>query len=204
MESDLDREALHRDIGAELLAARAMVDQFLADADAVARIADAALLIAGVLAAGGKVVTCGNGGSMSDAMHFAAELSARFRQSRPPLAAIAICDPAYLSAAANDFGYEQVFARQIAALGNPGDLLMAISTSGNSPNVVKAVAAARRVGMRIVALTAGAGGRLAGSADVEIRAPVSANPDRAQEIHVKVLHILAFLVERSLEALPPR
>lgn len=145
-----------------------------------------------------KLISCGNGGSMSDAMHFAEELSGRFRNDRPALAALSISDPTHLSCVGNDYGYEYVFSRYIDAVGQPGDVLLAISTSGNSANVCKAAEAAKAKGMTVVALTGKDGGNLASLADIEIRAPHSTYADRAQEIHIKVIHILIQLIEEGL------
>ncbi len=146
----------------------------------------------------GKVISCGNGGSMCDAMHFAEELSGRFRTDRPPLPALSISDASHISCVANDYGYEHVFSRFIEAIGQPGDVLLAISTSGNSENVIRAVHAARTKNMRIIALTGKDGGQLAQLADVEIRAPYSDFADRAQEIHIKAIHYLIEKIEKML------
>ena len=147
---------------------------------------------------GGKIISCGNGGSMCDAMHFAEELSGRYRNNRKALAAISISDPSHLSCVANDYGYEFVFSRFIEGLGNSGDVLLGISTSGNSTNVIHAVAAAKEKGMKTVILTGKDGGQLASLADLEIRAPHSTYADRAQEIHIKVIHALIDGIERKL------
>jgi D-sedoheptulose 7-phosphate isomerase len=186
----------------ELQAARTMLDQLIESRVTLAAIEEAALMLARVLAAGGKILVCGNGGSMSDAMHFASELTGRLRHDRNPLPALAISDSAYLTAVSNDFGYEEVFARYVRALGNPGDVLLAISTSGNSANVLNALSASRDRGMQVIALTGKDGGKLGSSADVEIRSPYSQYPGLTQEIHIKILHILASLVERLLGLSP--
>ena len=183
-------------IRAELTEARTVLDRFLTDPAHVASIAAAAELIATSLKNGGKILTCGNGGSLCDAQHFAEELSGRYRQNRRALAAIALTDAAHLTCVANDFGFEFVFSRFVEALGRPGDVLLAISTSGNSPNVLRAAEAARELGMTVVSLTGKDGGRLAGISDVEIRAPHAGFADRIQEIHIKVIHVLILLIER--------
>jgi len=183
-------------IRAELSEARAVLDRFLAEPAHLARIAEAAELMAHSLKNGGKILTCGNGGSLCDAQHFAEELSGRYRQNRRALAAIALTDAAHLTCVANDFGFEFVFSRFVEALGRPGDVLLAISTSGNSPNVLRAAEAARELGMTVVSLTGKDGGRLAGISDVEIRAPHAGFADRIQEIHIKVIHVLILLIER--------
>ena len=147
---------------------------------------------------GRKIISCGNGGSLCDAMHFAEELSGRYRDNRKALPALSISDPSHMSCVGNDYGYDYVFSRYVEALGNTGDVLLAISTSGNSANVIKAVEAARNKGMKIVGLTGKDGGKMAGICDVEIRAPFSKYADRAQEIHIKVIHSLIDFIERSL------
>ncbi len=147
---------------------------------------------------GGKIISCGNGGSMCDAMHFAEELSGRYRNNRKALAAISISDPSHLSCVANDYGYDYVFSRFIEGLGNSGDVLLGISTSGNSTNVIHAVAAAKKKGIKTIILTGKDGGQLASLADLEIRAPHSTYADRAQEIHIKVIHAFIDGIERKL------
>lgn len=148
---------------------------------------------------GNKLMSCGNGGSMSDAMHFAEELSGRFRNERKALAAISISDPTHISCVANDYGYDYVFSRYIEALGSQGDVLLGISTSGNSKNVINAVEVAKKKGLKTVVLTGKTGGLLSNLADIEIRAPHSEFADRAQEIHIKVIHALIDGVERALK-----
>ncbi|HEX8517733.1 MAG TPA: D-sedoheptulose 7-phosphate isomerase [Bacteroidia bacterium] len=147
---------------------------------------------------GGKIISCGNGGSMCDAMHFAEELSGRFRDDRAALPAISISDPSHISCVANDYGFDKIFSRFIEGLGNKGDVLLAISTSGNSANVINAVNAAKNKGLYVVALTGKDGGKLAELCDVEIRAPQSNYADRVQEIHIKVIHSLIAIIERSV------
>ena len=147
---------------------------------------------------GNKIISCGNGGSHCDAMHFAEELTGRYRENRKALPAICISDVSHLTCVANDFGFDYVFARFIDGLGNPGDVLLAISTSGKSPNVLKAAEAARDKGMKVVALTGKDGGPLAALADLEIRVPFSGYADRIQEIHIKIIHLLILLIERQV------
>ena len=136
---------------------------------------------------------------MCDAMHFAEELSGRFRNDRRGLAALSISDPSHISCVANDYGYEYVFSRYIEAVGKKGDVLLGISTSGNSENVIKAVKTAKEKGIKTIVLTGKTGGQLADLADLEIRAPQSEYADRAQEIHIKVIHALIDGIERSLK-----
>lgn len=162
-------------------------------------IVSAAGLIADAFRSGGKVLLCGNGGSAADCQHVAAEFVSILRRDfeRPGLPAIALTtDTSFLTAYANDFGYEGVFARQVEALGKAGDLLVGISTSGNSPNVIRAVESALRIGMRTIALT-GLGGRLPAMADVAVSVP-SADTQHIQEAHLAIEHIICELVERHL------
>ena len=161
-------------------------------------IASAAELMSQAIQKSGKIISCGNGGSMCDAMHFAEELSGRFRDNRRALAAISISDPSHLSCVSNDYGYDFVFSRFIEGLGQENDVLLGISTSGNSKNVVLAAEAAKAKGMKTIVLTGKDGGKLAGLADIEIRAPHSHFADRAQEIHIKVIHSLILGIEQSL------
>ena len=150
------------------------------------------------LKAGNKIISCGNGGSMCDAMHFAEELSGRFRNNRRGLAALSISDPSHISCVANDFGYDFVFSRYIEAFGQSGDVLLGISTSGSSKNVILAVEEAKKKGMKTLVLTGKDGGKLAGLADLEIRAPYSEFADRAQEIHIKIIHNFILGIELNL------
>lgn len=160
----------------------------------------AAQRMAQSLQAGGKIVSCGNGGSMCDAMHFAEELSGRYRDDRPALAAISISDPSHMSCVGNDYGYEHVFSRYIEGLGRPGDVLLAISTSGNSGNVLRAAEAARAKGMHVVGLTGKQGGKLAPLCDIELRVPHMGYADRVQEIHIKIIHTLILRIEQLMAA----
>jgi D-sedoheptulose 7-phosphate isomerase len=176
----------------------AEVKRRVADQSAEAIVAAAGVIVE-TFRAGGKVLLCGNGGSAADCQHMAAELVSRLTSDfvRPGLPAVALTtDTSFLTAFANDCGFEGIFARQVQALGRPGDLLIGISTSGSSPNVIQAVEAARTAGMRTVTLT-GEGGSLAGLADVAIAIP-SANTQYIQEAHLTVEHILCDLVERCL------
>lgn len=175
-----------------------ILQTFLSDDRNIRNIHEAGLLLAAAIANGNKIISCGNGGSMSDAMHFAEELSGKFRNDRRPLPAISIADPSYISCVANDYGWEAVFSRYIEAIGKEGDVLLAISTSGNSANIIKAAESAKLKGMKIVGLTGKTGGYLTSLCDVEIRAPESEFSDRAQEIHIKVIHILIEFIEREV------
>lgn len=148
---------------------------------------------------GKKIISCGNGGSMSDAMHFAEELTGRFRDERPSFSAIAISDPAHITCVANDYGFDYVFSRYIEGVGKKGDVLLAISTSGNSRNIVQAAMAAKEKGMTVVALTGKTGGQLATLCNFELRAPLSKYSDRVQEIHIKLIHSLIHYIEMGME-----
>jgi D-sedoheptulose 7-phosphate isomerase len=150
------------------------------------------------LRAGKKLLSCGNGGSMCDAMHFAEEWTGRFRGDRAALPAVAFSDPSQLTCIANDFGYDEVFARQVEALGQAGDVLVAISTSGNSPNVLRAVEVAKERGITTVGLLGKGGGKLLPEVDIPIVVPLATASDRIQEVHIKVLHIVIEAVEREL------
>jgi D-sedoheptulose 7-phosphate isomerase len=161
----------------------------------VERFADAA---GATLKSGGLLMSCGNGGSMCDAMHFAEEWTGRFRGDRAALAAIAFSDPSHLTCVANDFGYDEVFAREVEAYGKQGDLLLAISTSGNSPNVIRACEVARQRGVTVVGLLGKGGGKMLELVDIPIIVPKATTSDRIQEIHIKVIHITIETVERKL------
>lgn len=162
------------------------------------KISSAGDLIVNALRKSGKVISCGNGGSMSDAMHFAEELTGRYRNDRKAIPAMAISDPSYLSCVSNDYGYDFVFSRFIEAFGKSNDVLVAISTSGNSVNVLNAIVEAKTKGMVVIGLTGKDGGKMAGLCDVEIRAPYSDYADRAQEIHIKVIHSLIDYIESNI------
>lgn len=183
----------------ELQEAQRILSEFISDDENVRRIEQAGELLVNCLQQDGKILSCGNGGSMSDAMHFAEELSGRFRDDRPAYAALSLSDPSHITCVANDYGFESIFSRSVEALGKQGDVLLAISTSGNSENVLRAVGAAKEKGMRVIGLTGKTGGKLAELCDVEIRAPKSEYADRAQEIHIKVIHCLIHYVEQHVE-----
>src|SRR6478735_7962143 len=183
---------------AELTEAQQVLSTFLAQKDTVSVIHKAAKIMAETLNNGGKILSCGNGGSMCDAMHFAEELSGRYRENRKALAALSLSDSAHISCVANDYGYDYIFSRGVEAFGRAGDVLLAISTSGNSNNVLLAAEAAKKLGMKVVSLTGKDGGKLAGLSDAEIRVPHFGYADRIQEIHIKVIHIFMLLIEKQL------
>jgi len=182
----------------ELNEAAKTLEQFLSQEANLQAIQQAAELLAASFKQGGKVLSCGNGGSHCDAMHFAEELTGRYREDRPGYPAIAISDVSHLSCVSNDFGYEYVFSRFIDAVGQSGDVLLGISTSGNSANIIRAISAARSKGMKVITLTGKDGGKMVGSADVEIRVPHFGYADRIQEIHIKIIHILIMLIEKEM------
>ena len=167
----------------------------------ITAINDALKIMVEALKNGKKIISCGNGGSMCDAMHFAEELSGRFREDRKALAAVSISDPSHISCVANDYGYEYVFSRYVEALGSKGDVLLGISTSGNSENVLRAVDAAKEIGMKSFGLTGKNGGEMALKVNAEIRAPQTTYAARVQEIHIKVIHDLIDGIEKELTLL---
>ena len=157
----------------------------------------AGVLMSESIAKGGKIIACGNGGSMSDAMHFAEELSGRYRGNRPALPAIACSDPSHITCVGNDYGFDQIFARYVQALGRSGDVLLAISTSGNSANVIEAARAAHELGVTVIALTGRGGGTLRTVSDAVVDVPWEGYADRVQEVHIKVIHAWIDLIEQS-------
>lgn len=185
-------------IKSEFEEAKKTLDNFISNPKNAESIEHSAKLMVESIGNGGKVISCGNGGSMSDAMHFAEELTGRYRDNRKSLPAIAISDPGYLTCAGNDFGYDFIFSRFVEGMGQVGDTLLAISTSGNSANVINAAKAAKEKGMKVVALTGKKGGELANHCDVEVRVQHEGYADRIQEIHIKVIHCFIGLIEKEL------
>ncbi len=186
----------------ELNEAAQVLQTFIADPQNLLAIEAAACLIADSFRQEGKVLSCGNGGSHCDAMHFAEELTGRYRENRPGYAGIAISDPSHLSCVSNDFGYEFVFSRYVEAVGRSGDVLLGISTSGNSGNILRAIETAKIKGIKTIALTGKDGGKMAGLADVEIRVPHFGYADRIQEVHIKIIHLLIQLIEKEMVRQP--
>ncbi|HQV38626.1 MAG: D-sedoheptulose 7-phosphate isomerase [Flavobacteriales bacterium] len=178
--------------------AASVLERFRSDPANLLAVEHAGELMLAAVKAGGKLISCGNGGSMCDAMHFAEELTGKFRDDRAPIAALSISDPSHLSCVGNDHGFEQVFARFVQAHGKPGDVLLAISTSGNSPNVLRAAEVAKKQGVKVVGLTGKDGGKLAPLCDVEVRVPHAGYADRVQEVHIKVIHALIDHIERGM------
>ncbi|AZQ62602.1 D-sedoheptulose 7-phosphate isomerase [Flammeovirga pectinis] len=182
----------------ELKEAAEVLNRFLSDEKNIAAIDKASDLLVSSFKNEGKVMSCGNGGSHCDAMHFAEELTGRYREDRPSLGAIAISDPSHISCVSNDYGFEYVFSRYLEGVGRKGDVLFAISTSGNSQNIINAIEVAQNKGIKVIALTGKDGGKMAGLADVEIRVPHFGFADRIQEIHIKIIHILIQLIEKKM------
>lgn len=188
----------HEYVRAALEDARRALENLLADDRMLAAVDKAADLMAETIRTGGRIFSCGNGGSLCDAMHFAEEMTGRYRQNRPAYSATAIADASHLACVANDFGYEEVFSRYIEGCARPGDLLLGISTSGTSKNVLRAVRTAQKLGLRTVALTGRADAPIAEEADLAIVTPAGRWADRVQELHIKCIHILIEGVERRL------
>jgi D-sedoheptulose 7-phosphate isomerase len=184
-------------IKASFIEARDVLATFLDDEVHFPRVGTFADLLAATFRNGGKAMSCGNGGSMSDAMHFAEEWSGRYRKERPPMPAIAFSDPGHMSCVANDYGYEQVFARQVQALGREGDILLMLTTSGNSPNLLRAAEVARERKVTTVGLLGKDGGKLLSLCDLPIIVPGKTS-DRIQELHIKIIHVVIESVERML------
>jgi len=178
--------------------AREVLDEFVSQSENIEAIEKAAAIMAEAIQDGRKIISCGNGGSMTDAMHFAEELSGVFREKRPALPAISISDPSHISCTANDYSFDEIFSRYVEGVGQQGDVLLAISTSGNSMNIIKAAEAAMGKGMKVIGLTGKTGGLLAGMVDQEIRVKGRKYSDRIQEIHIKILHILVLLIEQEV------
>jgi D-sedoheptulose 7-phosphate isomerase len=177
--------------------AKRAIDSLLTDEIVINAIASAGRLLIKTFESRGRVFSCGNGGSMCDAMHFAEELTGRYRHNRPALAAVAISDPGHLSCVGNDFGYDHVFSRYLEAHARPGDCLIALSTSGSSRNVLNAASMAQSLGVSVIGLSGHLDTPLAGLCEIHICTPAGQFADRVQELHIKVLHILIELVERQ-------
>ena len=182
----------------QFLEAEKVLQEFNKNENNFLKIEEAGKLMVDQLNKGANIFSCGNGGSMCDAMHFAEELTGRFRANRKAIGAIAISDPSHLSCVSNDYGYEHVFSRYLEGVARGEDVLLAISTSGNSKNVINAINIAREKGMKVIGLTGKDGGEMAEICDVEIRAPKSQYADRAQEVHIKIIHSLILYIESKL------
>ncbi|MBT7609859.1 MAG: D-sedoheptulose 7-phosphate isomerase [Bacteriovoracaceae bacterium] len=184
-------------IKTSLKEAQTVLNQFLSSDQNIELIQQAIGSITSSYNKNGKVISCGNGGSMCDAMHFAEELTGRFRKERRPLEASAISDPSHITCVANDYGYEFIFSRYIDGFFNKDDVLLAISTSGNSPNVINAVHSAKTKGGRVIGLLGKDGGKLKELVDIPLIVPSNVS-DRIQEIHIKIIHIMIENIERAL------
>ncbi|MFD2161418.1 D-sedoheptulose 7-phosphate isomerase [Paradesertivirga mongoliensis] len=180
------------------LEAQRVLITFLSSEENFSKLGEAGKILANAIKNDKKILSCGNGGSMCDAMHFAEELSGRYRGDRRALPALSISDPSHISCVSNDYGYAFIFSRMVEAIGREGDVLFAISTSGNSENILNAITSAKERGMKVIGLTGKDGGKMAALCDVEIRAPYSEFADRAQEIHIKVIHSLIDYVEKHV------
>ena len=178
--------------------AQSILSQFIGQNANFEQLEKAGQMMVKALKENHKFISCGNGGSMCDAMHFAEELSGRYRNDRQALAALSISDPSHMSCVGNDYVYEFVFSRYLEAVGQAGDVLLAISSSGNSKNILKAIEVAKSKGITVVGLTGKNGGKMAEVCDIEIRAPYSEYADRAQEIHIKCIHSLIDYIEQHM------
>ena len=178
--------------------AEKVLNDFISEPNNFKSIENAGEFIVESIKNGKKVLSCGNGGSMCDSMHFAEEMTGRFRRNREALPALAIADASHLTCTANDYGYDAIFSRYLEAFGSEGDVLLALSTSGNSSNIIKAVEVARAKGIKVIGLTGKDGGKLAGLCDAEIRVSHFGWSDRIQEIHIKIIHTLIDYVEFKL------
>lgn len=179
--------------------ARDALDALISNEKTIEAVVAAAGLMADAVEGDGKVMSCGNGGSLCDAMHFAEEMTGRYRSNRRPYAALAISDASHMACVGNDYGYEEVFSRYVEAHGRKGDVLLAITTSGTSRNIVKGAEVARRKGVKVVALTGRDETPITELADVSIVTPAGRWADRVQELHIKCIHILIELIERRLD-----
>lgn len=185
-------------IRAALTEGQTALQNLLANQETLSQLEKAGNLLTHSFRNNGRAFSCGNGGSMCDAMHFAEEFTGRFRKNRKPLPATAICEPGHITCVANDFGYDFIFSSYVEAHARAGDVLLAISTSGKSPNIINAAKAARQNGAKVIALTGKSDCPLAEFADVLLATPGGSYADRVQELHIKMIHIMIELVERQL------
>lgn len=192
------QEAYQKLIVEEFEQAKRVLDDFSSEPENLKQIVDVAQVIVNAFNQNKKVIVCGNGGSHCDAMHFAEELTGRYRLNRPAYPAIAISDPSHISCVGNDYGYEFVFSRYVEALGQPGDVLVGLSTSGKSLSIVRAFEAARQKGITTVLLSGKTGADLAALADHKLLVPHEGFADRIQEIHIKIIHTLIMTIEAMM------
>lgn len=182
----------------DFLEAKAILEKFISNDENFEALENAGRLFVTAINNNKKIISCGNGGSMCDAMHFAEELTGLFRNERRAIAALSISDPSHITCAANDYGFDAIFSRYVEAHGIAGDVLLAISTSGNSTNVLNAAKVARERGISVIAITGKTGGELAEICNVEIRVPHDGYSDRIQEIHIKIIHTLINYIESNI------
>ena len=181
----------------ELNESKLVLEKFIEDEETLKKINEASVLMVETIRKGGKIISCGNGGSMCDAMHFAEELTGKFREERKSLPAISISDPSHITCVGNDYGFDKIFSKYLEGIGKSGDTLLAISTSGNSENIINAAKYCSENNINVVSLTGNNGGELSKYSDVEIRVPHFGYSDRIQEIHIKIIHILILLIENN-------
>ncbi|ACL30062.1 D-sedoheptulose 7-phosphate isomerase [Buchnera aphidicola str. APS (Acyrthosiphon pisum)] len=186
-------------IFSEFNSASKILKNFLEDKKQIENIQKAAILIAQSFKNEKKVISCGNGGSHCDAVHFSEELTSVYRKKRSGYPAISISDSSYISAVGNDFGYDQIFSRFIQSVGHLGDILLAISTSGNSLNIVRAIEEAKKKKMKVIVLTGNNAGKIKNLSDIEICIPHCGYSDRIQEMHIKIIHILILIIEKEMQ-----
>jgi len=184
-------------IKGELNEAKELLNNIINQPAMINNINHAATLMAKAIQNNGKIISCGNGGSHCDAMHFAEELTGRYREERLPIPAIAISDPSHISCVGNDYGFDYIFSRFIEAVGQAGDVLLGITTSGNSQNIINAVISAKAKDITTIILTGNDGGKIVEFADLSLIVPHSGYADRIQEIHIKIIHILILLIEKQ-------
>ena len=184
---------------AALSEAQTALEALMKNEDALSAVDRAAGVLADCIEAGGRIYSCGNGGSLCDAMHFAEEMTGRYRSDRRPYGATAISDVSHMACVGNDYGYEDVFSRWVEGFGRKADVLLALSTSGTSKNILKAVRAAKACGMTVVGMTGREGSPLALESDVAIVTPAGRGADRVQELHIKCIHSMIELVELRLD-----
>lgn len=185
-------------IKGELIEAKELLSKIINEPAMLQSINQAALLMANAINKEHKIISCGNGGSHCDAMHFSEELTGKYRADRQPIPAISISDSSHITCVGNDYGFDQIFSRYIEAVGQEGDILLGITTSGNSQNIQEAVMAAKRKGMTSIVLTGNDGGEVSKIANLSLIVPHTGFSDRIQEIHIKIIHILILLIEKSI------
>lgn len=182
----------------DLKEAAAVLDNYINKPDTKESIEQAIAMMVSSIKQGGKIISAGNGGSMCDALHFAEELSGRYRDDRPAYPAIAICDPSHLTCVGNDYGYDAVFSRFIEGLGFKGDVFLGISTSGNSQNIIKACEVCRQKGVKTIMLLGKDGGKLKDLCDLPLIVPHTGYADRIQEVHTMIIHIMIRGIEEGM------